>query len=64
LGANLSEFVGPNKTTIGVLLKDNICIIPLSIDTEKLSLCPKQVTKAGEDKSLSCSGNIASGIKP
>ena len=32
-GANFSDFVGPNKTIIGTLDKDIICIIPLSIET-------------------------------
>ena len=39
-----------------------MCITPLSIETAKSSLLPKHVTRAGDDKTLSCSGKIALGI--
>ena len=40
-----------------------MCIIPLSIVIAKFNLFPRQVTKAGEDSDVSCSGNNADGIK-
>ena len=61
LGANFFEFVGPNKTIIGILAKDIICIIPLSIDTAVFNLEAKAVTKAGHDNSELSSGNNAEG---
>ena len=57
LGANFSEFVGPNKATVGVLARPIICIIPLSIDIAFSSLEAKAVTRAGEANLDSCSGN-------
>ena len=60
-GANFSELVGPNKTIIGILAKDIMCIIPLSIDTAELSLEAKAVTKAGQASFEFNSGNIAAG---
>ena len=61
LGANFSEFVGPNKTTIGILAKANICIIPLSIDTAIFNLDAKAVTNAGHENFEFISGKIADG---
>ena len=63
MGANFSESVGPNKLTIGTLLRASICMIPLSIDIAKSSLVPRHVTKAGELRDVSCSGNTADGIE-
>ena len=48
-GANFSELVGPNKTTIGILANDNMCIIPLSIEMAIFNLEAKAVTKAGQE---------------
>jgi len=48
-GANFFEFVGPNKTIIGIFAKPIICIIPLSIDMAKFNLEESAVTKAGKD---------------
>ena len=45
-GANFSEFVGPNKTIIGMSARPIICITPLSIETAWSSLEDKAVTKA------------------
>ena len=59
MGANLFEFVGPNKTIIGMLAKLIMCIIPLSIDIALSSLVDKAVTKGGPDKDDTLSGNIA-----
>ena len=63
LGANFSALVGPNKEMIGTLLNESICIMPLSIVMARSNLIPRQVTKAGELKEVSCSGNNAYGIK-
>ena len=60
-GANFSEFVGPNKTIIGIFAKDIICIIPLSIDTAVFNLDASAVTNAGQASLEFCSGNIAEG---
>ena len=38
-------------------------MIPLSIVITKSSRVPRQVTKAGESKDVSCSGNNAEGIE-
>ena len=38
-------------------------MIPLSIVMARSSLDPRQVTKAGELKDVSCSGNSADGIE-
>jgi len=54
--------VGPKRTIMGIFPNDNICIIPLSMEIAKSSLFPKLVTKAGEDKFVSCSGKSDSGI--
>ena len=58
-GENFFELVGPNNTIIGILDKAIICIIPLSIDMALSNLSDKAVTKAGQDKSESSSGNKA-----
>ena len=55
------ELVGPNNTTIGILAKDIICIIPLSIVIHFSSLLANAVTKAGQSKSDFSSGKIAPG---
>ena len=47
-GANFSEFVGPNKTIMGISARAIICIIPLSIETAVFNLEAKAVTKAGQ----------------
>ncbi len=62
-GANFSESVGPNKEMIGTLLNESVCMIPLSIVMARSSLDPRQVTKAGESRDVSCSGNRAEGIE-
>ena len=61
LGANFFEFVGPNKTIIGILAKAIICITPLSIETAIFNLEAKAVTKAGQDSLDLNSGKIAEG---
>ena len=38
-------------------------MIPLSIVMARSSLVPRQVTKAGESRDVSCSGNSADGIE-
>ena len=38
-------------------------MIPLSIVMARSSLAPRQVTKAGESRDVSCSGNSADGIE-
>jgi len=63
MGANFFESVGPKSEIIGILESANICIIPLSIVIAKSNLFPKQVTKAGQEMLVSCSGNIANGIE-
>ncbi len=62
MGANFSELVGPNKTTIGTLDKAIICITPLSIDIAHSNRDDKAVTKAGLEKLDFSSGIIACGI--
>ena len=62
-GENFSALVGPNKEMIGTLLNESMCMIPLSIVMARSNLVPRQVTKAGEFKDDSCSGNRADGIK-
>ena len=62
-GANFSESVGPNKEIIGTLLNESICMIPLSIVMARSSLVPRQVTKGGESRDVSCSGNSEVGIE-
>jgi hypothetical protein len=39
-----------------------MCIIPLSIVIAKSNLFPRQVTKAGEERFVSCSGKSEHGI--
>ena len=56
-GANFSELVGPNNTTIGISARPIICITPLSIDTAWSNLEDRAVTKAGQDNSEFDSGN-------
>ena len=60
-GANFSEFVGPNKTIIGIFANAIICIIPLSIETARSNLEDRAVTKAGQDNLEFVSGKIADG---
>ena len=60
-GANLSEFVGPNKTIIGIFERPIICMTPLSIVTAWSNLDANAVTKAGHDRSDFNSGNKAAG---
>jgi len=62
-GENFLALVGPNKEMIGTLLNDNICMTPLSIVIAKSSLVPRQVTKAGELREVSYSGNKADGME-
>jgi len=63
LGANFKGSVGPNKEIIGTLLNESMCMIPLSIVMTKSILVPRHVTKAGELRDVSCSGNRADGIE-
>jgi len=41
-----------------------MCMTPLSIEMAKSNLFPKHVTKADEERFVSCSGKRAEGIKP
>ena len=55
------ESVGPNNEIIGIFANENMCIKPLSIDITKSNLLPRQITSAGEDKLVLCSGIKAFG---
>ena len=48
---------------IGTLLNESMCMMPLSIVMARSNLVPRQVTKAGESREVSCSGNRADGIE-
>ena len=61
LGANFSEFVGPNKTYHWNITRPIICITPLSIETAWSNLEDKAVTNAGQVSSDLVSGNKAPG---
>ena len=57
-GANLLEFVGPNKTIIGTSARPIICMTPLSMVIAWFNLVDKAVTSAGQDKSLLIYGKM------
>ena len=61
-GENFLEFVGPNNITIGILVKPNICITPLSIDIAFSNLNPRAVTNTGSSIFEFSSGKRALGI--
>ena len=63
LGENLSELVGPNKTIIGTLASEIMCITPLSIEMALSNLFDNAVTRTGEECEVSFSGKIALGTE-